>query len=108
MATYGEGTPLPTATAPRLVISGPYRFVRNPMAVAGISQGVAVGWYCGSYAVIVYSLAGVVLWHIAVRPIEEADLKSRFGEAYNDYQRRVRLWLPTFGRNANANTSSND
>lgn len=101
MATRGNGTPLPTATAPRLVIAGPYRFVRNPMAVAGIIQGLAVGWYLGSYAVFVYSLAGAVLWHIAVRPVEEADLKSRFGDAYGEYQRRVKLWIPTFGQNAN-------
>lgn len=97
MATHGNGTPLPTATAPRLVLAGPYRFVRNPMAVAGIVQGVAVGWYLGSHAVIVYSLAGAVLWHIAVRPAEEADLKLRFGEPFNEYQRRVRLWIPTLG-----------
>ncbi|TWU54977.1 hypothetical protein Poly51_37260 [Rubripirellula tenax] len=98
MATHGNGTPLPTATAPQLVIAGPYRFVRNPMAVAGIVQGLAVGWYLGSYSVLVYSLAGAVLWHIAVRPVEEADLRSRFDEAYNDYQRRIRLWIPTFGQ----------
>lgn len=101
MATRGNGTPLPTATAPRLVIAGPYRFVRNPMAVAGIVQGLAVGWYLGSYAVIVYSLTGAVLWQIAVRPVEESDLTSRFGETYHDYQRRVRLWIPTFGQSTN-------
>ncbi|XZE56701.1 methyltransferase family protein [Planctomycetaceae bacterium SH139] len=101
MATHGNGTPLPTATAPRLVIAGPYRFVRNPMALAGIVQGLAVGWYLGSYAVMAYSLVGAVLWHVAVRPVEESDLKSRFGEAYNDYRRRVLLWIPTFGQNAN-------
>src|SRR6056297_310928 len=100
MATRGNGTPLPTATAPRLVIAGPYRFVRNPMAVAGIVQGLAVSWYLGSYAVLVYSIAGAVLWHIAVRPVEESDLNSRFGDAYNEYQRRVKLWIPTFGQNA--------
>lgn len=96
MATHGNGTPLPTATAPRLVIEGPYRFVRNPMALGGILQGLAVGWHLGSYAVIVYTLAGAVLWHVAVRPVEESDMKSRFGEAYNEYQRRVGLWIPRF------------
>lgn len=104
MASAGKGTPLPTATAPQLVISGPYRFVRNPMAVAGIAQGLAVGWYLGSYAVLVYSLAGVVVWHIVVRPVEERDLKSRFGERYDEYQRRVRLWIPTFAEHSSENT----
>ena len=72
-----------------------YRYVRNPIAVAGVVQGIAVGWYLGSYAVIVYSLAGAVLWHVAVRPVEEAGLNSRFGKTYNEYQQRVRLWIPT-------------
>ena len=100
MATRGDGTPLPTATAPRLVIAGPYRFVRNPMAVAGIVQGIAVGWLLGSYAVIAYSLAGAVLWHIAVRPVEERDLSERFGEGYSAYQSRVGLWLPRRATNS--------
>jgi protein-S-isoprenylcysteine O-methyltransferase Ste14 len=94
MATRGDGTPLPTATAPRLVIAGPYRYVRNPMAVAGIAQGIAVGWYLGSVSVILCSLAGAVLWHIAVRPVEERDLAKRFGQSYADYRKHVKLWLP--------------
>lgn len=96
MATQGKGTPLPTATAPALVVSGPYRFVRNPMAVAGILQGLAIGWYWGSYGVVAYSLAGALLWHLCVRRIEEADLLDRFGDGYVEYCDAVRLWLPTF------------
>ena len=95
MASHGDGTPLPTATAAKLVIVGPYRFVRNPMAFAGIMQGLAVGWYMGSYAVIGYSLAGAFVWHLFVRPVEENDLRVRFGDRYRQYQRDVRLWLPT-------------
>ena len=94
MATRGSGTPRPTATAANLVISGPYRYVRNPMANAGILQAIAVGWYLGSYGVIAYSLAGAILWHVAVRPIEEADLRARFGETYEAYRSDVRLWIP--------------
>lgn len=94
MAVRGDGTPLPTATAPRLVIAGPYRFVRNPMAVAGIVQGIAVGWYLGSLPVIGYAIAGALLWHIAVRPVEERDLAKRFGEEYAGYRQRVGLWAP--------------
>lgn len=95
MATRGDGTPLQTATAPNLVIAGPYRYVRNPMALAGVLQGVAVGWYLGSYGVVVYSMAGAIVWHGFVRPVEERDLLQRFGESYSRYKQRVRLWLPS-------------
>ncbi len=94
MASIGAGTPLPTATAPKLVIAGPYRYVRNPMALAGIVQGTAVGWYLGSISVIGYSIAGAFVWHLFVRPVEEADLHSRFGESYALYKKSVRLWIP--------------
>ena len=95
MAIRGDGTPLPTATAPRLVIAGPYRYVRNPMALAGIVQGIAVGWFLGSLPVIAYALCGAVVWHVFVRPVEERDLQFRFGEDYHRYQKHVRLWIPT-------------
>ncbi|TWT50903.1 hypothetical protein Pla22_36460 [Rubripirellula amarantea] len=95
MAFFGDGTPLPTATAPKLVIAGPYRFVRNPMALAGIIQGIAVGWFFGSYVVVSYAVAGAFVWHWLVRPVEENDLQQRFGDSYADYRRRVRLWIPT-------------
>jgi protein-S-isoprenylcysteine O-methyltransferase Ste14 len=96
MAIVGDGTPLPTATAPGLVVRGPYRFVRNPMALAGISQGVAVGWLMGSFGVIAYSMVGAFVWHWFVRPVEEADLQTRFGEEYVRYKEMVGLWVPRF------------
>lgn len=98
MAVSGDGTPLPTATAPKLVVCGPYRFVRNPMALAGIVQGVSVGWLLGSFSVIAYSLAGAVVWHWLVRPVEEADLTVRFGDDYVRYKNAIGLWLPRLGK----------
>ncbi len=94
MSTLGEGTPLPSATARRLVIAGPYRFVRNPMAVAGIVQGAAVGLILESWLVVVYAVAGSFVWNELVRPIEEADLEARFGPEYVAYRDRVACWVP--------------
>ncbi len=99
MATRGKGTPLPTATASKLVIAGPYRWIRNPMALAGILQGIAVGWWFGSPAVIAYACAGIPVWHYMVRPSEEADLLMRFGHDYESYRKSVRLWIPRIGKN---------
>ncbi|QDU86992.1 hypothetical protein Pla175_03460 [Pirellulimonas nuda] len=94
MALRGEGTPLPTATAPKLVVTGPYRWVRNPMAAAGIVQGLAVGWLLGSVWVMGGAIAGAFVWHGWVRPTEEADLAARFGESFERYRKRVPLWAP--------------
>ena len=78
------------------MVSGPYRHLRNPMAVAGIAQGVAVGVVLGSPAVVLYALLGGPVWHVLVCPWEEADLESRFGAPYRRYRAAVRCWLPRF------------
>lgn len=94
MSRLGKGTPLPSSMANVLVIAGPYRFVRNPMAVAGIVQGVGVGLILGSWLVVAYAIIGSVLWNYAVRPLEEADLEQRFGDEFRRYRDRVRCWVP--------------
>ena len=98
MALVGRGTPLPAATARALVVVGPYRHVRNPMAVAGGIQTASVGLLVGSWSVVVIALAGAVVWDVAIRPTEEADLADRFGVPYERYRGEVRCWVPTRGR----------
>ena len=98
MVRVGRGTPLPTACAGNLVAAGPYRVVRNPMAIGGISQAIGVGLVLGSLPVVAYGLAGALLWHFWIRPMEERDLLMRHGEAYARYRQRVGLWLPRLGR----------
>ena len=44
MSRIGKGTPLPLDHASDLVVVGPYKYVRNPMAVSGIGQGLAVAF----------------------------------------------------------------
>lgn len=94
MSSLGEGTPLPSAMPHRLVVAGPYRWVRNPMAVAGIAQGVAVGLILSSWLVVLYAVAGAVVWNLVIRPHEEADLGQRFGPEFDRYRAAVRCWVP--------------
>jgi len=94
MSTLGAGTPLPSAMPNRFVLAGPYRLVRNPMAVAGIAQGVGVGLVLGSWIVVAYALVGGVVWHVVIRPLEEADLEARFGDEFRRYRAAVRCWVP--------------
>lgn len=90
----GRGTPLPLDTARDLVVSGPYRYVRNPMAIGGFGQGVGVGLWLGSPAVVCYVAVGAVIWQCLARPWEERDLEERFGARYRRYRAAVPCWLP--------------
>lgn len=94
MALVGHGTPLPSATAPRLVIAGPYRLVRNPMAVAGAIQTSGAGLWFGSWTVVAIAVAGAVAWNELIRPAEEGDLRARFGPSFDAYCGAVRCWIP--------------
>lgn len=94
IASRGDGTPLPFMAPNRLVVTGPYRYLRNPMVVAGLGQGLCVALWLGSWAVVAYVLAGGLVWQLLVRPAEERDLLERFGGDYAAYRGRVRCWIP--------------
>lgn len=94
MCANGRGTPLPVRCAKVLVQGGPYAYVRNPMALGGIVQGIAVGTIIGSPLIVLYAVLGSVAWNTLVRPVEEEYLEGVFGEEYLAYMRRVRCWCP--------------
>ena len=94
LVRYGKGTPLPLDQTNQLVTEGPYGFIRNPMAVAGIGQGVAVGVVYASMPIVVYAALGAIVWHLVVRPLEERDMEQRFGDSYRTYQAHVDCWIP--------------
>lgn len=98
MALRGKGTPLPAETASELVVKGPYRYVRNPMAVAGVLQTVCVGLWLGAWMVVAIAIAGDVAWNMVIRPAEERDLAARFGDSYRRYSASVRCWVPALAR----------
>lgn len=94
MAKSGQGTPLPMDSASKLVTGGTYAFVRNPMAISGVGQGLSVGLFLGSPLVLLYALLGAAIWQVIIRPLEELDLLARFGTDYQSYRHRVRCWIP--------------
>ncbi len=98
LAVYGKGTPLPLDCTRCMVVVGPYGYVRNPMAIGIIMQGVAVGGYLASPVTVLYSLCGVALWNRFARRWEERDLEERFGEEFRRYRSAARCWIPNFRR----------
>ncbi len=96
MSKAGKGTPLPLDHAPDLVVTGAYAHVRNPMAVSGIGQGIAVALYFGSPLILMYAVVGSLMWQVVFRPLEEEDLAGRIGADYEDYCRNVSCWIPAW------------
>ena len=94
-AIFGRGTPAPIDPPKRLVIRGPYHVVRNPMYVSVLLM--VLGWsvYLRSSPLLLYAGALWVVLHTFVVVIEEPSLRRRFGDAYVQYCRNVRRWMPT-------------
>jgi len=90
----GLGTPAPVAPTEHLVVTGAYRYVRNPMylAVLGAILGQALllsqprlSGYAAIVALLVVSF---------VKLYEEPALSRRFGDRYEAYCRAVPGWWP--------------
>ena len=93
-AWQGLGTPAPIAPPQHLVITGLYRYVRNPMYVAVTSLIFGQGLLFGHANVLEY---GLVLWlgfHIFVLAYEEPALRDKFGDEYKEFCANVRRWWP--------------
>ncbi|MGH7674042.1 MAG: methyltransferase family protein [Gemmatimonadales bacterium] len=94
-AVVGKGTPAPFDPPRRLVVRGPYRFVRNPMYIgAGLALAGAALFY-PSLAVLGYTALFFLITHVFVLFYEEPTLRRTFGEEYVEYCRRVRRWWPS-------------
>jgi protein-S-isoprenylcysteine O-methyltransferase Ste14 len=90
----GRGTPAPIAPPSRLVVTGPYRYVRNPMYVAVVAILLGQALLLGSAAIAGVALGLVAAFHLFVLLYEEPTLRRRFGADYATYCRHVPRWLP--------------
>jgi len=93
-ALQGLGTPAPIAPTRTLVVTGSYRFVRNPMYVAVVSLILGQGLALGNAAVLGYGLVVWLVVHLFVLTYEEPTLSYSYGEQYDRYRAHVRRWLP--------------
>lgn len=94
-AVFGHGTPLPLDAPKRLVVRGPYRFVRNPMYVAVFLAIDGQALWFGSLTLLWYALAVAAFFHLFVVLYEEPALRRQFGDSYERYRSQVHRWLPT-------------
>jgi protein-S-isoprenylcysteine O-methyltransferase Ste14 len=90
----GLGTPAPVAPTERLVVTGAYRHVRNPMYLAVVSAIVGQALLLGQLVLLGYAAVVAALVVSFVRLYEEPALLRQFGEEYEVYRRAVPGWVP--------------
>jgi protein-S-isoprenylcysteine O-methyltransferase Ste14 len=88
------GTPIPVASPPRLVVSGFYRYVRNPIYAGFLIILVGEVLLFGALGLLEYTAVAWAIGAAAARFYEEPILARKFGAEYQAYRRAVPAWLP--------------
>ena len=97
-ATVGRGTPGPWDPTKKVVATGPYRWVRNPMYIAVLAVILGEAWLFTSLALVAYTVIVALIVHTFVVVYEEPRLTDQFGDSYVAYQQQVGRWIPRLSR----------
>jgi protein-S-isoprenylcysteine O-methyltransferase Ste14 len=94
LAERGEGTPFPFDPPKRLVRSGLYAYVSNPMQLSAVlfylllAVALRSGWFVAGAAILVAYSSGFASWS------ERDELTARWGDDWLQYRAAVRAWIP--------------
>jgi len=93
-AIQGLGTPAPVLPTRHLVVSGFYRYVRNPMYLGGVAIIFGQGLLFGDVRLFAYGMFVWLASHLFVLGYEEPKLRKTFAHQYSEYCRNVPRWIP--------------
>ena len=93
-ARTGRGTLAPWDPPRVLVVSGVYRYVRNPMISGVLFILLAESLLTGSRRIVIWFIVFLVINLVYIPLLEEPGLVARFGERYRLYKEGVPRWLP--------------
>jgi protein-S-isoprenylcysteine O-methyltransferase Ste14 len=93
-ALQGIGTPVPVFPTQHLVVSGFYRYVRNPMYVAVTALVLGQALLLGDRHLLAYAVLPWLAAHLFVLIYEEPTLRRSFGAEYESYCAHVPRWIP--------------
>jgi protein-S-isoprenylcysteine O-methyltransferase Ste14 len=93
-ARVGEGTLAPWDPTRKLVVLGPYRYVRNPMITGVLAILAGEAALFGSAWVLAWAAAFFCVNATYFPRVEEPGLVERFGSEYEEYRRNVPRWFP--------------
>jgi protein-S-isoprenylcysteine O-methyltransferase Ste14 len=93
-ALQGIGTPAPVLPTRHLVVTGFYRYVRNPMYVALVLAVLGQSMIQGNLNLVIYGGFVWLITHLFVVVYEEPTLRRTFGDDYNEFCANVPRWIP--------------
>ena len=88
----GRGTLAPFDPPRKLVVSGLYRFTRNPMYNGVVCVLIGEAWLFHDGSLWKYTAMVFGMFHLMVTVYEEPTLESQFGEGFRTYKRAVPRW----------------
>ena len=89
----GRSSPIPFTQTKRLIVKGFYRYVRNPLYIAGVLVLVGEAVLFQSIGISIYCLTMFGMFNLHVH-MEETFLASEFGAEYDRYRNSVPRWIP--------------
>ncbi len=101
----GKGTPIPFTPTKELIVTGLYRFVRNPLYIAGVLVLAGEAILFQSLGILIYCLVMFGIFNVHVL-MEETSLTEKFGASYQEYCKSVDRWIPRFRLNKDNDSES--
>jgi protein-S-isoprenylcysteine O-methyltransferase Ste14 len=93
-----NGTIAPWNPTTKLIVSGVYGHVRNPMITGVFLALIGESIILGSIPVVIWTILFVLTNLVYIPLIEEQKLAERFGDEYLVYKENVPRWIPCLPR----------
>ncbi len=95
-----KGTPVPFNPPPKLVVDGPYAYMRNPMMLGVFLLLIGIGIFSGSLSLtVIFVPAFILIVVLEIKYIEEPELEKRLGKEYMEYRKNTPMMIPKIKRN---------
>lgn len=94
----GKGTAAPWNPPKKLVVEGPYCYVRNPMITSVLLILLGEYFLLNAVQIIWWLLLFFLINNIYFSLFEEKQLENRFGDKYKEYKKNVPRWIPRLTR----------
>jgi protein-S-isoprenylcysteine O-methyltransferase Ste14 len=93
-AWFGFAAPVPITPTRKLIVTGLYRHVRNPMYFGVITVVIGEALWLGQASLLLYAAAAWLFFHLFVVGYEEPTLREQFPADFERFERAVPRWIP--------------